>query len=66
MEEYIEGLIAAAIPVRTSRDELHAAIWAVGLRQEFRGDAMKKITKFLLDTAEKINCRFSIMAGSHK
>lgn len=64
MEEYIEGLIAAAIPVITCRDDLQAAIWAVGLKQEFRKEAMKKITDCLLDTAEKVNCRFSIMAGS--
>jgi DNA-binding IclR family transcriptional regulator len=66
MEEYIEGLIAAAIPVRTFRDDLQAAIWAVGLKQEFRGNAMKDITKFLFDSVEKINCRFSIMTGAHK
>jgi IclR family KDG regulon transcriptional repressor len=66
MEEYIEGLVAAGVPVITNREDLRAVIWTVGLKQEFRGDAMKEITKILLDTAEKINCRFSIIAGYHK
>lgn len=66
MEEYIEGLIAAAIPVRTFRDDLQAAIWVVGLKREFRKDALQEIAKFLFDAVDKISCRFSIMAGSHR
>lgn len=66
MEEYIEGLVAVAVPIVTNREDLQSAIWTVGLKQEFKGDAIKEITKFLLDTAEEINCRFSIVAGSHK
>lgn len=65
IEEYIEGLMAAAIPVHTGRDDLQAAVWSVGLKQDFKKDAMKKISVFLLDTAEKIRYRFSMMAGSY-
>lgn len=62
-EEYIEGLIAVAVPIRTYREDLQAAIWAVGLKQEFRKDVMMRITKFLLDVAKEINYRFAMIAG---
>ena len=62
-EEYIEGLIAVAVPLQTYREDLQAAIWAVGLKQEFRKDAMMRITKFLSNMVEEINYRFSMIAG---
>lgn len=62
-EEYIEGLIAVAVPIKTYRENLQSAIWAVGLKQEFRDDVMTRIVKFLLNTAEEINSRFSMVAG---
>lgn len=61
MEEYIEGLVAAAVPVMTNRDDLQAAIWTVGLKQQFRSGALKQISDFLLKTADEINCRFSMI-----
>lgn len=63
MEEYIEGLIAVAVPLQTYRADLQAAIWAVGLKQEFRKDVMTRITDFLLDMATEINYRFAMVAG---
>ena len=62
-EEYIEGLIAVAVPLRTYREDLQAAIWAVGLKQEFREDATVRIAKFLSNIVEEINYRFSMIAG---
>jgi len=62
-EEYIEGLIAVAVPLQTYRKDLQAAIWAVGLKQEFQEDAMMRITKFLSNIVEEINSRFSMIAG---
>ena len=61
MEEYIEGLVAAAVPVITNREGLQAAIWTVGLKQEFKKNAMKRVSDFLLKTADEINCRFSMI-----
>ncbi len=61
MEEYIEGLVAVAVPIKTNRDELQATIWAVGLKQEFKNRALKKITDFLINTADEINSRFTII-----
>jgi IclR family KDG regulon transcriptional repressor len=62
-EEYIEGLMAVAVPLQTYREDLQAAIWAVGLKQEFREDTLRGITKSLLNMAEEINDRFSMIAG---
>jgi DNA-binding IclR family transcriptional regulator len=62
-EEYIEGLIAVAVPLQTYREALQAAIWAVGLKQEFREDVMVRITTFLSDIVKEINYRFSMSAG---
>jgi len=62
-EEYIEGLIAVSVPLKTYREDLQAAIWAVGLKQEFREDGMKRIAKFLSGIAEEINYRFSMISG---
>jgi len=62
-EEYIEGLIALAVPVMTHREDLQAAIWAVGLKQEFREDGMKRIATFLSNIIEEINHRFFMSAG---
>lgn len=62
-EEYIEGLMAVGAPVKTYRKDLQGAIWAVGLKQEFREDVMTRVTEFLLDIAREIDYRFSIGAG---
>jgi DNA-binding IclR family transcriptional regulator len=62
-EEYIEGLMAVAVPLQTYREDLQAAIWAVGLKQEFREDTLRRITKSLLNMVEEINDRFSMIAG---
>jgi DNA-binding IclR family transcriptional regulator len=61
MEEYIEGLVAVAVPIKTNRDELQTAIWAVGLKQEFKERALKEITAFLIKTADDVNCRFAMI-----
>jgi len=62
-EEYIEGLMAVAVPLQTYRENMQAAIWAVGLKQEFREDGMMRTAKFLSNIAEEINTRFSMSAG---
>lgn len=62
-EEYIEGLIAVAVPLQTYREDLQAAIWAVGLKQEFREDVMMRLSTFLSDIGKEINYRFSMIAG---
>jgi DNA-binding IclR family transcriptional regulator len=63
-EEYIEGLIAMAVPIKTCREDLQAAIWAVGLKQEFREDITVRIAQFFLNIVKEINHRFSMISGS--
>lgn len=62
-EEYIEGLMALAVPLKTCREDLQAAIWAVGLKQEFQEEVTMRIVKFLLNVAKEINQRFSMIEG---
>jgi IclR family KDG regulon transcriptional repressor len=62
-EEYIEGLMAVAVPLRTYREDLQAAIWAVGLKQEFREEVLTRISEFLAGIANEINDRFAMIAG---
>ena len=62
-EEYIEGLMAVAVPLKTHREDLQATIWAVGLKQDFREDVMKRISEFLLNIVKETNDRFSMIAG---
>jgi DNA-binding IclR family transcriptional regulator len=62
-EEYIEGLMALAVPLQTCRSDLQAAIWAVGLKQDFREDGMKRMADFMLNVSRQINQRFSLIDG---
>jgi IclR family KDG regulon transcriptional repressor len=62
-EEYIEGLMAVAVPLQTYRPDLQAAIWTVGLRQEFREDVMEDLTNYLSTMVNEINSRFALLAG---
>ncbi|UCD77511.1 MAG: IclR family transcriptional regulator [Desulfobacterales bacterium] len=59
-EEYIDGIIAFAVPLKTYRSNLQAAIWAVGLRQQVRPEIRPAISDLLKKTANEINQRFLI------
>jgi DNA-binding IclR family transcriptional regulator len=56
-EEYIEGMVAFAIPVRGSRKETQAAIWAVGLSHQVPGSSVEGITDLLKEISREIRCR---------
>jgi DNA-binding IclR family transcriptional regulator len=59
-EEYIEGIVALAVPLKTYRSDLQAAVWAVGLRQQVRTETLPAISDLLKKTAKEINQRFLI------
>ena len=59
-EEYIDGIVALAVPFKTLQADLQAAIWAVGLKQQALNGKLAKIRKLLLKTAEKLSIRFSL------
>jgi DNA-binding IclR family transcriptional regulator len=56
-EEYIEGMVAFAIPVKANRKDLQAAIWAVGLTRQVPESAVSELTELLKGISREINCR---------
>jgi len=57
-EEYIDGIVAFAVPLKISRSDLQAAVWAVGLKQQVRPESRSAITDLLKKSANEINQRF--------
>jgi len=58
-EEYIAGIVAYAVPLKAYRQDLQAAIWAVGLKQQVGPADVPQIDKLLKNAAAEINLRFS-------
>jgi DNA-binding IclR family transcriptional regulator len=56
-EEYIEGMVALAIPVNANRKDLQAAIWAVGLTRQVPESSFPELTELLKDISREISCR---------
>ena len=56
-EEYIEGMVALGIPINTSSDNVQAAIWVVGLKQQVEQEAKRRLTPLLKGVSEEINQR---------
>jgi IclR family KDG regulon transcriptional repressor len=56
-EEYIEGMVAFAIPVKASGRDLQAAIWAVGLTRQVSDSSIPELTQLLKGISEEINHR---------
>lgn len=57
-EEYIEGMVALAIPIKVNGKDLQAAIWAVGLTHQVPEASISELTGFLKGISEEINYRF--------
>ncbi len=58
-EEYIDGVVAFAVPLKAHQPGLQAAIWAVGLKQQVSKRDVPNITEFVKKAAAEINLRFS-------
>jgi len=56
-EEYIEGMVALAIPVKASGRDLQAAIWAVGLTRQVPNSSIPELTQLMKGISEEINHR---------
>jgi DNA-binding IclR family transcriptional regulator len=56
-EEYIEGMVALAIPIQTSSRNLQAAIWAVGLTRHVPSSSIPELTELLKTISQEINLR---------
>ncbi len=57
-EEYIEGMVALAIPIKVNGKNLQAAIWAVGLTHQVPEESISELTEFLKEVSKEINYRF--------
>ena len=56
-EEYIEGMVAFAIPIKASGKGLQAAVWAVGLTRQVPDSSIPELTLLLKGISEEINDR---------
>lgn len=56
-EEYIEGMVAFAIPVKVNGKESQAAIWAVGLTRQVPEDSVPELTELLKSISQEIQYR---------
>jgi IclR family KDG regulon transcriptional repressor len=56
-EEYIEGMVAFAIPVKANSRDLQAAVWAVGLTRQVPDSSIPELTKLLKGISEEIHHR---------
>jgi IclR family KDG regulon transcriptional repressor len=62
-EEYIEGVVALAVPLNTCRSDFQAAIWAAGLSQHVGEEKMTGYSQVLKEVAVEINSRLEAAAG---
>ena len=56
-EEYIEGMVAFAIPIKVNSRDVQAAVWAVGLTRQVPDSSIPELTQFLKGISEEINYR---------
>jgi IclR family KDG regulon transcriptional repressor len=56
-EEYIEGMVAFAIPVNSNNRNLQIAIWAVGLTSQVPDSSIPELTELLRAISQEIDCR---------
>jgi len=59
-QEYIDGIVAMAVPIKTRQPKLQAAIWAVRLKQQARKGRLSSARKLMVDTADKLSTRFML------
>lgn len=57
-EEYIEGIVAVAVPVNAHRENLQAAIWAVGLKRMDSETELAVLCERLKRIASDLDIRF--------
>jgi IclR family KDG regulon transcriptional repressor len=56
-EEYFEGMVAFAIPIKAYGSATQAAIWVVGLTHQIPESSVAELTDFLRGISEEINQR---------
>lgn len=58
VEEYLDGIVAAAVPINSHREGLQAAIWAVGLKRPESDTDIQKLSSLLKHVAKELDIRF--------
>ncbi len=58
LEEYLEGIVAAAVPVNVHRKGVQAAIWAVGLKRRDSDAELSMLCERLKRIASDLDVRF--------
>jgi len=56
-EEYIEGMVAFAIPIKANSKDLQPAVWAVGLTRQVPEAYIPELTQLLKGISKEINYR---------
>jgi IclR family KDG regulon transcriptional repressor len=56
-EEYIEGMVAVAVPVQAGNKLVQAAIWTVGLTRQVPDSFFPELAELLKGISREINCR---------
>lgn len=56
-EEYIEGMIAFAVPVQANNRHLQAAVWTVGLTSQVPESSLVELTELMKGISREISCR---------
>jgi len=56
-QEYIEGMVAFAAPVKPKATDVQAAIWAVGLTHQVPDTSVPELRELLIEASEEINYR---------
>ena len=56
-QEYIEGMVAFAVPINAKGRDVQAAVWAVGLTHQVPDSSIPELTNFLKGISEEINHR---------
>jgi len=59
-EEYIDGVFAFAVPIRSKREGVQAAIWAVGLKNFVSEPVIPEYSVYLKQVAAKIESRLFV------
>lgn len=57
-EESMEGICALAVPLNLGKRKTQAAIWALGLESQFRGNSAENYVAVLKETAKTIAVKF--------
>jgi DNA-binding IclR family transcriptional regulator len=62
-EEYIDGIVALAVPLGTRSNHFQAAVWVVGLSQHVPEEKIREFSSLLKETATDVNFRLEAAAG---